>query len=90
MKKLIRDFKKMNIPKWSYPYGMVLETLEGNKVHTILRTGKFGRTDYTKEVVKIMHNLGVDCVMGNDAPRGGKIGTYVMLDTCSLRRYIIK
>jgi hypothetical protein len=89
MRKIIKDFEKLDTPKGSYPYTMALQTLKGKRVRTVRRSGEYGQNDYTAQVVEIMSNMGIDCVIGNDAPRGGVRGTYVELGPTSLRRYAI-
>lgn len=90
MRKVIKDFEKLDIPKGTYPYGMVLQILKGKRVRTVIRSGQYGQNNYTSQVVEILFNMGIDCIIGNDAPRGGVRGTYVELGTTSLRRYTIK
>lgn len=89
MKEVIKDFKKLNISKSKFEYGMILDVLSGHRVHTIKCFSKYGCTNFTSEVIRIMKDMGIDCYIGNDAPLGGKKGTYVKLTEFSLRRYTI-
>lgn len=89
MNGLEKEFYKLNIAKCSYPYGMVLDAIRGKRVHTVIRSGKWGSTDFTKEVVQILTILGVECQIGSDAPRGGKKGTHLEITKANIRRYTI-
>lgn len=68
---------------------MVKELIETGKTHTIIRWGRWSsyyEKDYTDEVIKAIgggdYHLGKTLVtIGNDAPRGGILGTFVALDS---------
>ncbi len=88
-KRLEKEFHKLNIVKSTYPYGMALNTIKGARVNTVIRSGKYGSTDFTKKVIQILRDLGIDCAVGSNAPRGGKIGTFIEITSANLRTYSI-
>lgn len=88
MKELEKEFKKMKISKSKFEYDMVLNVIRCKRVHTVKRTSTYV-ADFTKEVVKIISDLGSGYEIGNDAPRGGKIGTYVEITEANRRTYTI-
>ena len=59
-----------------------LQVPENPKIRTCWNTGT-GRfchnLDYTSDLITLLARLGVRYEVGNDAPRGGKTGTYVII-----------
>jgi hypothetical protein len=88
-KRLQTEFYKLNISKSTYPYKMTMEIIKGARVNTVIRSGMYGSTDFTKEVIKNLTELGIECVVGSNAPRGGKKGTYVEITAVNIRTYTI-
>lgn len=86
---LEEDFHKLNLRKNSYKYNMTLQIIQGNPVYTVLSGTKWGWQDYTNDVVDVLKKLGVKYKIGNDAPRGGKLGTYVEVTIADIRSYCI-
>lgn len=50
-------------------------------VHTSGSKRYTSNLDYTKDVEKLLRTLGVKFKSGNDAPRGGKTGNYIIVLT---------
>lgn len=73
---------------------MIQELVETGKTHTVVRWGRwpsYYEKDYTDEVIKAIgggdYYLGKTLVtVGNDAPRGGILGTFVELPIENLER----
>lgn len=76
MTELEKDFHELRIKKGSYKYEMTLKIVQGQRVRTVLRGPNWTIKDYTDGVVLILNDLGVNYIVGNDTPRGGKFGTY--------------
>ena len=66
---------------------MLQELVKTGKTHTVVRWGRwpsYYQKDYTDEVIVALgnddYNKGKELVtIGNDAPRGGVLGTYIEL-----------
>ena len=74
---------RLAINKNTAAYRLLYEWLqvpENARIRTCCTTGK-GRfchnLDYTSDLITLLARLGVRYEVGNDAPRGGKTGTYV-------------
>lgn len=74
---------RLAINKNTAAYRLLYEWLqvpENARIRTCWTTGK-GRfchnLDYTSDLITLLARLGVRYEVGNDAPRGGKTGTYV-------------
>lgn len=73
---------------------MIQELIETGKTHTVVRWGRwpgYYEKDYTDEVIKAIgggdYQAGKTLVtVGNDAPRGGILGTFVELPAENLER----
>lgn len=89
MTELEKDFHELKIRKGSYKYEIALEIVRGKRMHTVLNGTKWGWKEYTNDVVLILNNLGVNYLVGNDAPRGGKLGTFVEVSLANIRKYMI-
>lgn len=89
MTELEKDFHLLKIRKGSYKYEITLEIVKGQRMYTVLSGTKWGWKDYMDEVVLILNILGVNYLIGNDAPRGGKRGTFVEVSIANMRKYTI-
>ena len=89
MTELEKNFHELKIRKGSYKYEITLEIVKGHRMHTVLSGTKWGWKAYTDEVVLILNILGVNYLIGNDAPRGGKRGNFVEVTHANIRKYMI-
>ena len=64
-----------------YPINQRTYEIDNVKIHTfIVYKGKFSHTyDIKSDVEKLVTHLGFKSVAGNDAPRGGRIGDYLII-----------
>lgn len=76
-----RQFRNVKITK---AYRLIIDALENNK--TMIRPahysgrGRFATAlDYTSDVRRILDAAKIKYNAGNDAPRGGKEGNYIIL-----------
>lgn len=88
-KKLLVALHKLDLNKSTYEYRMALDLIKGNRVHTVVRSGIYGSNNFTQKVIQILKDLDIIFDLGNDAPRGGKLGTYIEITHANLRCYII-
>lgn len=83
------DFHNLKLRKNSYKHNMALKIIQGNPVFTVLSGTKWGWQDYTDDVIQILKMLGVKYKVGNNSPRGGKLGTFIEVTKADIRNYNI-
>ena len=87
---ILRRLEASKTNKRSSVYNLVVSFCEDYKngkykvIHTCKGNGyRFGRyhglTDKTTELTSLLNKLRVSYEKGNDAPRGGRLGTYVKI-----------
>lgn len=71
------------ISKSANAYKMVKNAIETGKIirpNYHQGTGRFGSTNENKmQVESLLRKMGIDFTSGNDAPKGGKTGEWIML-----------
>ncbi len=77
------DEGKLSVNEKLYEYLDSLSRLDiGTPVNVAYYNGRGKHTrcyDFTNQVIRFLEFRGINCVTGNNAPRGGKIGNYVKL-----------
>ncbi len=80
----LRTYRKKNL------YNIISRIYEGHEVRVTFQ--KFKKYDcFKKATLSILSDLGVDesdIIIGNDAPRGGKLGNFIRLKSMSRNRII--
>jgi hypothetical protein len=84
IEKLNSITQKSGFTKSCKAYSLIKSAIEnGNpKIWPVQSSGRGRFTknlDYTNDVKKALNKMGVAFTEGNDAPRGGKTGTFIMI-----------
>ena len=63
------------------------------KIYTVSVTSQFGRyvkysVDKTSRILDFAKEKGLKTISGNDSPRGGKLGNYIIIKLDKRNRYI--
>jgi hypothetical protein len=80
-KKLNFLIKEMGVSR--YKKEAILDLFSGYKIYTVRVTGTKKWTRYLDETdlyTEFLSKIGIKCIIENDAPRGGKCGTYIFID----------
>lgn len=88
-KKILIAIHKLDINKSTYEFRMASDVIKGNLVHTVVRSGIYWPNNFTQKVIQILKDLEIIYHLGNVAPRGGKLGTYIEITHANLRCDII-
>jgi hypothetical protein len=85
-KKLNKLVESKQISKTSIVYGWVNDLINGYKqFNTCYSQGKSWKhsslVDKTKEFTNVLDKMGIEYIVGNDAPRGGRTGEFVKIIT---------
>jgi len=85
-KKLNKLVESKQISKTSIVYGWVNDFINGEKeFRTVYSQGTSWKysslVDKTQEFRNILDKMGIEYIVGNDAPRGGRTGEFVKITT---------
>lgn len=82
---MLKKIEKLNPNKTSKAYEYVMSAINGSKIIRPCYTNGSGRfitlQDHTLSCKVILNQLGLIYEVGNDAPRGGKTGTFITIKT---------
>lgn len=80
---IIENPSKYGIRKNMLAYSAISRLIRYKSTHTVdVKGGHFARFihNYTCDVTRVLELANIPYRVGNDAPRGGKCGTYVAID----------
>jgi hypothetical protein len=82
---LTKKLTKLNPTKNTIAYKMVQEVINGKSFIRPCYTSGSGRhisnQDHSQPIEAILKEIGVEYVVGNDAPRGGLTGKFIQITT---------
>lgn len=82
---LNKRIEKLNLSKNSLVYKWVLDLNTNDVLRPVFSQGNSWKhsllIDKTLELVAVLRNLKIDFEIGNDAPRNGKAGFFVKINT---------